>query len=93
MSVGNRRSELEIIRDILSFGEGRTTILRYGVNLSHAQMQKYLGFMEKSGLFELERHGSRALTFQITDKGRAALTQMDQLFELVGIDSGHDREE
>jgi len=49
--------------------------------------------MEKSGLFELDRQGSRAQTFEITDKGRDALTQMDQLFELVGIDSGHDREE
>lgn len=87
MSVGNRRSELEIIRDILSMGNGRTTLLRYSVNLSHAQMQKYLGFLEKSGLIEMERHGTRALTFAVTPKGRQALTQMDQLFELVGIDS------
>ncbi len=92
MSVGNRRNELEIIRDILGMGKGRTTILRYSVNLSHAQMQKYLGFLEKSGLIELERHGARVLTFEITDKGRTALTEMGQLFELVGIDSWTDRE-
>jgi predicted transcriptional regulator len=55
MSVGVRRSEIEIIRDILRMGVGRTTTLRYTVNLSHSQMQKYLAFLEKSGLIRLER--------------------------------------
>lgn len=87
MSVGNRRSELEIIRDILSMGKGRTTILRYSVNLSHSQMQKYLGFLEQSNLINLERQGTRTITFEVTDKGQEVLKKMEQLFALVGIDS------
>jgi predicted transcriptional regulator len=85
MAVGVRRSEIEIIRDILRMGVGRTTTLRYTVNLSHSQMQKYLAFLEKSGLIRLERQGSRALTFQVTDKGWLAFEHLERLFEIMGL--------
>ena len=87
MSVGSRRSELEIIRDILRLDVGRTTSLRYNVNLSHSQMQKYLAFLERSELIRLDRQGTRSWTFQVTEKGRQALDQMDRLFELMGLES------
>lgn len=87
MSVGIRRSELEIIRDILRMDSGRSTTLRYSVNLSHSQMQKYLSFLERSDLIQLERQENRALTFQVTQKGRLALEKLEQLFSLLGLDS------
>ena len=87
MSVGNRRNELEIIRDILRMNSGRTTLLRHTVNLSHAQMQKYLDFLEKSGLITLEKQEPRISIFQVTGKGERALNQMNQLFDLLGLDS------
>jgi predicted transcriptional regulator len=87
MSAGVRRSEIEIIREILRMGAGKTTALRYAVNLSHAQMQKYLAFLERSGLIRLERQGSRALTFQNTDKGWLALEHLERLFKIMGLDS------
>ena len=87
MSVGVRRSELEIIRDILRMDEGRTTSLRYNVNLSHSQMQKYLSFLERSGLIVLGRQGSRTLSFQVTEKGRLALQRVEELFNLIGLES------
>ena len=87
MSVGVRRSELEIIRDILRVGEGRTTSLRYTVNLSHSQMLKYLLFLERSDLIELDRQGARTLSFRITEKGRLALERVEELFNLLGLES------
>lgn len=86
MSVGVRRSEVEIIRDILRMGVGKTTALRYTVNLSHAQMQKYLAFLEGAGLIALEKQGGRVLTFQTTDKGWLALDYLERLFEVMGLD-------
>jgi predicted transcriptional regulator len=86
MSVGVRRSEIEIIKDILRMGVGRTTALRYTVNLSHSQMQKYLAFLERSGLIRLERPGGRTLTFHTTDKGWLALEHLEKLFEIMGLD-------
>ena len=93
MSVGVRRSELEIIRDILRMGEGRTTSLRHTVNLSHSQMQKYLSFLERSGLIELGRQGSRTLSFQVTEKGRLALRRVEELFNLIGLESWSETQE
>lgn len=87
MSVGNRRNELDIIRDILRMNSGRTTSLRHSVNLSHSQMRKYLDFLEKSDLITLERQGPRISTFQVTEKGSRSLDQINQLFELLGLDS------
>lgn len=88
MSIGRRRSELEIIRDILRMDGGRTTALRYAVNLSHSQMQKYLAFMERSSLISLERQGSRAWMYRVTEKGHEALAEMERLFLLLGIEAG-----
>jgi predicted transcriptional regulator len=85
MPVGKRRNELEIIRDILGMNSGRTTLLRHSVNLSHAQMRKYLDFLERTDLIALERSGSRTLEFQVTDKGAATLNLIDQLFDLLGL--------
>lgn len=93
MSVGVRRSELEIIRDILRMDEGRTTSLRYTVNLSHSQMQRYLSFLERSGLIELGRQGSRTLSFQVTEKGRLALQRVEELFNLIGLESWGEAQE
>jgi predicted transcriptional regulator len=87
MPVGVRRSELEIIRDILRTDESGTTSLRYSVNLSHSQMQKYLLFLEKSSLIELDRQGSRTLSFRVTEKGRLALQRVEELFDLMGFES------
>ena len=42
MQVGNRRSELDIVQEILKMSSGTTAQLRYNVNLSHTQMMKYL---------------------------------------------------
>jgi predicted transcriptional regulator len=86
MSVGRRRSELEIIRDILRTESGRTTSLRYAVNLSHSQMQKYLAFLERSRLIQLERHPPRTWTYRVTAKGHVVLAEIDRLFNLLGIE-------
>jgi predicted transcriptional regulator len=86
MPVGNRRNELEIIRDILGMNSGRTTLLRHSVNLSHAQMRKYLDFLEKAGLITLVRQGSRTSVFQATAKGKKVLDQINRLFSLMGMD-------
>jgi predicted transcriptional regulator len=50
-------------------------------------MQKYLAFLERSGLIRLEKQGARALTFQTTDKGWLALEHLERLFEIMGLDS------
>jgi predicted transcriptional regulator len=93
MPIGNRRSEFEIMQDILRMDAGSTTTLRYSVNLSHSQMRKYLSFMENSSLIQLQRRGRRTTTFQVTPKGRQVLDQLGQLFQLMGLESEEETSE
>lgn len=85
MPVGKRRSELDIIRDILRTGHGKTITLRYNSNLSHTQMEKYVSFLEKQGLLELEKKGQRGTLFYITEQGREILGDIDRLYERLGL--------
>ncbi len=79
MTVGTRRSDIDIIRDVLAAGMGRTSELRDAVNLSHTQLQKYLAFLESSGLITLSREDSRSASFSVTSKGRLVLQMVEQL--------------
>ena len=87
MPVGTRRSDMEIIRDILSADLARTTELRYSVNLSYPQLQKYLGFLEQSELIQVKKQGRRSNRLAVTEKGRGALERINQLFQILGLDS------
>ena len=72
--VKNRRSELEIITNILDLskeGSKKTKIL-YAVNLSYTQLQSYLPFLiEKEVLEEcfFKDNGSSCKVYKTTSKG------------------------
>ena len=51
VAVGNRRSNIEIIADMLRVGEngaGKTEIM-YSANMSYSQIQKYLDYLVNQG--------------------------------------------
>ncbi len=79
MPVGTRRSDIDIIQDILSAGMGRTGELRDSVNLSHTQLQKYLAFLEGAGLITLDRAEARSASFAVTSKGKLVLQLLERL--------------
>ncbi len=86
MPVGVRRSDIEIIRDILSMEVGRLTELRYAANLSHVQLQRYLTFLEQRDLLSLNRKSAKVVSFEVTDKGKSVLEMLDRLFTVLGIE-------
>ena len=79
MTVGTRRSDIDIIRDILATGMGRTSELRDTVNLSHTQLQKYLVFLEGCNLIVLYRESARGVSFSVTNKGTLVLQLVERL--------------
>ncbi len=87
MPVGSRRSDLEIVRDILRMDPGGApTQLRYDANLSYPQFQKYLAYLEQSHLVEMERKGPQIINVLVTDKGRRILRLLDGLFVTLGFE-------
>jgi len=88
MRVNRRRSDIEIIADMLEVGEngaGKTQIM-YGANMSYSQIQKYLGFLTGQGFIDKMKMGNPSVTYQVTDSGLKLLELISNLKEMLGLD-------
>ena len=87
MQVGQRRSNIEIIADMLKVGEngaGKTKIM-YNANLSYSQIQKYLGFLVSHGFINKIEMGNPAVTYKVTDSGLKLLNTISNILEMLGL--------
>ena len=88
MRVNRRRSDVEIIADMLEVGEngaGKTEIM-YSANMSYRQIQKYLGFLVANGFIDQMKMGNPSVTYQITDSGLRLLELINNIKEMLGLD-------
>ena len=88
MKVNQRRSNIEIIADMLKIGEngvGKTRIM-YGANLSYSQIQKYLGFLVGQGFIDKMEVGNPAVTYKVTENGLKLLNSINSIREMLGLD-------
>ena len=86
MRINNRRSNFEIIADMLRVGEngaGKTEIM-YNTNMSYSQIQKYLGFLMSQGFITKVEVGNPVVTYRVTDTGLKLLRSIDSVTEMLG---------
>ncbi len=86
MKINNRRSNLEIIADMLRVGEngaGKTEIM-YSANMSYSQLQQYLGFLMGQGFINKVKVGNPVVTYQVTEIGLKLLKSIDSVMEMLG---------
>ena len=80
----NRRSELEIIEEILSLSQDgvRKTEILYQVNLSHLQLKKYLSVLQQKEMLMTKAYRSNGsngfLEYQTTPKGMKFLSDINK---------------
>ena len=89
--MNRRRSNIEIIADMLRVGEngaGKTEIM-YSANMSYAQLQKYLGFMLSHGFINKVKVGNPSVTYQVTNKGGELLKNINYIIEVLEFNNGH----
>jgi predicted transcriptional regulator len=89
--MNKRRSNIEIIADMLRVGEngaGKTEIM-YSANMSYAQLQKYLGFMLNHGFINKVKVGNPSVTYQVTNKGGELLKNINYIMEVLEFSNGH----
>ncbi|GAH69813.1 unnamed protein product, partial [marine sediment metagenome] len=87
MTMNRRRSNIEIIADMLKVGEngaGKTEIM-YSANMSYSQIQKYLGFLLSHGFINKVEVGNPIVTYRVTDKGLGLLKNIDSIMEVLGF--------
>lgn len=88
MKVGQRRSSIEIIAEMLKVGEngaGKTRIM-YGANMSYSQIQKYLGFLIGHEFIDEVKIGNPSVTYRVTDSGLKLLNSINSVLEMLGMD-------
>ncbi|HDO19474.1 MAG TPA: DUF4364 family protein [Thermoplasmatales archaeon] len=83
--INSRRSELEILADILSKsvdGAKKTEIL-YQVNLSYIQLRNYLSFLIDKGLIEKETDREGKTLYRTSEKGSELLEKLNEVISLL----------
>jgi len=86
--MNRRRSHIEIIAEMLRVGEngaGKTEIM-YSVNMSYAQLQKYLAFLLTHELIQKVEVGNPSVRYHVTDKGAELLKSIDSVIEVLDVD-------
>ena len=89
--MNQRRSNIEIIADMLRVGEngaGKTEIM-YSANMSYSQLQKYLAFLLSHRLINKVEVGNPIVTYHVTDKGRGLLKNIDNIMEVLEFRDGN----
>jgi predicted transcriptional regulator len=88
MRVNRRRSDIEIIAEMLKVGEngaGKTEIM-YSVNMSYSQIQKYLGYLLSEGFIDMIKIGNPCVYYRVTEKGEKLLQLLNSVKEMLGLD-------
>ena len=79
-----RRSSVEILGEIMRLGSAGKTEIMYSVNMSHAQLTRYLEFLTDRGLLERVVGKARIPLYVTTEKGKALLPHIQALVEVLG---------
>src|SRR4030042_283663 len=85
VAVGQRRSNIEIIADMLRVGEngaGKTEIM-YTANMSYNQIQKYLEYLVNQGFITKINIDSTMIAYQVTESGLKLLKAIDTLMSML----------
>ena len=86
LTVSRRRSNIEIIADMLRIGEtgaGKTEIM-YSANMSYSQIQRYLDYLVRQGFINKVNMDNTMVAYQVTDSGLRLLKAIDTLMEMLG---------
>ena len=81
--MNNRRSNIEIIADMLRLGEAGKTEIMYSANMSYFQLQKYLNFLLKLRLIDKVTVGNPTVTYRVTKKGLRLLRNIDSILQVL----------
>ena len=83
MKLNNRRSNIQIIADMLRLGEAGKTEIMYSANMSYFQLQKYLRFLLDLKLIDKVYLGNPSVSYRVTEKGFNLLKHIDSIQQIL----------
>lgn len=81
--MNNRRSNIDVIADILRLGEAGKTEIMYSANMSYRQLQRYLNSLTRGGFIERVKLSNPVETYKVTKKGLRLLKNIDRISEML----------
>jgi len=84
----SRRSNIEVIADILRLGEAGKTEIMYSANMSYRQLQRYLQFLIERGFIEVSKNGNPVVTYKVNKMGLRLLENIENLLGMLGLGDG-----
>ena len=83
--MDGRRSNIQVIADILRLGEAGKTEIMYSANMSYFQLQKYLSLLLRLKLIDEVTVGNPTVTYRVTGKGLRLLRNIDNILQMLGL--------
>ena len=83
LNIDRRRSNIEVIADMLRLGEAGKTEIMYSANMSYYQLKKYLNFLLQLRLIDKVTVGNPMVTYRVTRKGLRLLKSIDSILEIL----------
>jgi predicted transcriptional regulator len=79
----HRRSNIEVIADILRLGQAGKTEIMYSANMSYSQLQKYLASLTEGGFMERVSSETSLATYRTTKDGRNLLKVIEIVLDML----------
>ena len=86
--MNNRRSNIEVIADILRLGQAGKTEIMYSPNMSYRQLQKYLEFLVTNGFIDVMKVGNPVTVYKVNERGLRLLKSIESLLEMLALRDG-----
>ena len=84
--MNGRRSNIEVIADILRLGKAGKTRIMYQVGMSYAQLERYLGFLVERGFLIKETGRNPSTIYYPSQRGLELLRGIERIDELLRAD-------
>jgi len=81
--MNNRRSNIDVIADILRLGEAGKTEIMYSANMSYRQLQRYLNSLTQGGFIERVKLSTPVETYKVTKNGLRLLKSIDRISRML----------
>jgi len=86
--MNNRRSNIEVMADILRLGKAGKTEIMYGANMSYRQLQRYLDYLTERGFIDKTVVGNPVTQYRVNKSGFKLLENIESLLHMLNGHNG-----
>ena len=83
LGENHKRSNIELMADILRLGEASKTEIMFSANMSYLQLQKYLRYLTEGGFLKRVVVPNPGTKYCVTRKGKRLLRSIDVVLDIL----------